>query len=128
MAYYSVLDRMTLIGRAHFSQFMEWQNLGIKHLSMLYVPQTFIKNCRKTKYLTNFIDLTYSNFLTISHINYWNQVNSWKKLWKFWNGPLYRNKTDPSPLLNVAGYWKRSNAKACNKKLCQILANNIIMG
>ena len=34
---------------------------------------------------------------TISHINYWDQVNSWKNLWKFWNGPLCRNNHAPSP-------------------------------
>ena len=37
-------------------------------------------------------------------------------------------KTDSSTLLNVAGCWKKSNAKACNNKLSQILANNIDNG
>ena len=27
-------------------------------------------------------------FVTISCINYWDQINSWKNLWKLWNGPL----------------------------------------
>ena len=62
---------------------------------------------------------------TISHINYLDQVNSWKNLWKFWNGPVCRNKSGPSPLLNVAGYWKSSNTEACVQKLSQILASNI---
>ena len=52
---------------------------------------------------TNFIYLTSSNFFTISHINYWDQVNSRKSLWKLWNGPLCRNKLGPSPILNVIG-------------------------
>ena len=63
--------------------------------------------------------------MTISHINYWDQVNFSKNLWKFWNGPLCRNESGPSPLINVAGYWKSSKTKACVKKLSQILANNI---
>ena len=51
-------------------------------------------------------------------------VNSWKNLWKFWNGPLCRYKSGPFPLLNVAGYWKSSNTEACTQKLSPILANN----
>ena len=65
---------------------------------------------------------------TISHINYWDQLNSWKKFWKFWNGPLCRNKSAPPRLpfilLNVVVYWQSSNTEACAKKLSQILANN----
>ena len=76
----------------------------------------------------NFIYLVSLNFVTISHINYWDQVNSWKNLWKFWNGPLFRNKSGPFPLLNVAAYWKSSNTEACPKNLSQILANNIDNG
>ena len=33
------------------------------------------------------------NETTISHINYWDQVNFWKKVWKFWNGSFCRNKS-----------------------------------
>ena len=62
---------------------------------------------------------------TISELNYWDQDNSWKKLQKFWNGPLCRYKTGPSPLINVAACLKSSNTKACAMKLSQILANNI---
>ena len=65
---------------------------------------------------------------TISHINYWDQVNSWKNVWKFWNGPLCRNKSGPSPLLNVAVYWQSSDTETCVTKLSQILANNIDNG
>ena len=74
---------------------------------------------------TNFIYLASLNFVTISHINYWDQVISWKIFWKFWNGPLCRNKSGPSPLLHVAAYWQSSNTKACAKKLSQLLTNNI---
>ena len=64
-------------------------------------------------------------FSTISHINVWDQVNSWKNLWKFWNGPLCRNKSGPFPLLNIAAYLQNSNAEAFAKKLSQILTNSI---
>ena len=37
---------------------------------------------------------------------------------------FFRNKSGPSPLLNVAAYWMSSNTEACAKKLSQILANN----
>ena len=60
------------------------------------------------------------NTSTISHINYWDQVNSCQNLWKFWNDPLCRNKSAPFPLLNVAGYWNSSNTKAYSKKLSKI--------
>ena len=63
--------------------------------------------------------------MTISPINCWDHVNLWKNWWKFWNGPLSRNKSGPFPLLNVAGCWKSSNTKACAKKLSQIIANNV---
>ena len=60
----------------------------------------------------------------ISHINYRVEVNSWKKLWKFWNGPICSNKSATSPLLNVAAYWQSGDTEACAKKLSQILVNN----
>ena len=62
---------------------------------------------------------------SISQIIYWDQVNSSKNLWKLWNGPLCRNKSGPSLLLNVAVYWQSSDTETCVKKLSQILANNI---
>ena len=65
---------------------------------------------------------------TMSHINYWDQVNSWKNLWKFLNGPLCGNKSGPFPLLNVAAYWQSSDTEACAKKLSQIPANNVDNG
>ena len=65
---------------------------------------------------------------TISHISYWDQVNTWKNLWKFWNGPLCRNKSGPFPLLNFAAYCKSNDTKACVKNLSHILASNIDNG
>ena len=76
----------------------------------------------------NFIYLTSSNFVTISHINYWDLLNSCKNFSKFWNGLPCRNKSVPFPLLNVAVYWQSSNTKACAKKLSLILADNIDNG
>ena len=61
---------------------------------------------------------------TISDANYWDKVSSWKHLWKFWNGPLWRNKSGLFLLLIVARYCKGSNTEACVKKKSQILANN----
>ena len=48
-----------------------------------------------------------------------------ENLWKFWIGPLCRNKSSPFPLLNVEAYLQSSNTEACAKRLSQILANNI---
>ena len=74
VAYYSVLHRMTLIGHAYFSQFTEWQNLGLKTLKhAIYAPNIFLK-LPENQIATNFFYLTSSNFVTISHMNYWDQV------------------------------------------------------
>ena len=78
--------------------------------------------------LVNLIKSENGNKPIKSHINYWNQVNSWKHFWKFWNGPSCRKKSGPFPLLNVAAYWQSSDSGACVKKLFQILANNIDHG
>ena len=124
---HSVLHRV-LIGHAHSSKFMEWQNLGIATLKHAICATNVFLKLPENQTTTNFIYLPSSNFVTISHINYWDQVNSWKNLWKFWNGPLCRNKSGPSPLLNVAVYWQSSDTETCVKKLSQILANNIDNG
>ena len=63
---------------------------------------------------------------TISQINYWK--NCWKNFCKLWDGPHCKNKSGLFPLLIVAVYWQSSNTKACVKKPCQILANNIDNG
>ena len=93
---HSVLHRV-LIGHAHSSKFMEWQNLGIATLKHAICATNVFLKLPENQTTTNFIYLPSSNFVTISHINYWDQVNSWKNLWKFWNGPLCRNKSGSSP-------------------------------
>ena len=124
---HSVLHRM-LIGHAHSSQFMEWQNLGIATLKhAICAPNVFFK-LPENQTTTNFIYITSSNFVTIPHINYWDQVNSWKNLLKFWNGSLCWNKSGPFPLLNVAVYWQSSDTETCAKRLSQILQTTLIMG
>ena len=107
---------------------MKWQYLGITTLKHATCAPKVFKQLLENQRTTDFIYLTSSNFVAISHINYWGQVNSWKNLWKFWNGPLCRNKSGPFPLLNIAGYCKSRNTKACAKKLSQILTNNIDHG
>ena len=78
-----MLHRMTLIGHTHSSQFMKRQNLGIATLKYgAWAPKVF-KKLSENQITTDFVYLTSSNFVTISHINYWDQVNSWKNLWTF---------------------------------------------
>ena len=61
---------MMLIGHVHSSQFMEWQNLDITTLKHAkYTPNVF-KKMPENPITTDFIYLTSSNFVTISHINY----------------------------------------------------------
>ena len=85
-----------LIGHAHRSQFMEWQILGIKAFKHAKCAPNIFKKLSENQITTNFIDLNSSNFVTISHIIYGDQVSSWKNLWKFWNGPLFKNKSGSS--------------------------------
>ena len=59
-----------LIGHAHSSQFMEWQNLGIKTLKHAKCTPNVFKKLSENRITTDFIYLTSSNFVTISHINY----------------------------------------------------------
>ena len=119
---------MILIGHTHSSQFMKWKNLVITIRKYATCAPNIFEKLSENQITTDFIYLTFSNFVTISHINYWDQVNSWKNLWKFWNGSLCRNKSDPFPLPNVVAYWKSITTEACAKKLYQILANNIDNG
>ena len=116
---------MRLIDPTHSTQFMEWHNSGITTLKRTICAPNVFKTCRKNKY---YLNLTSSNFVTISHINYWDQVNSWAIFWKFWNDPLCRNKSVPFPLLNVVAYCQNINTEACAKKLPQTLTNNIDHG
>ena len=85
---------MTLIGYAHF---MEWHNLGMIKLKHAICTPNVFKKFPENQITAKFIYLTSSHFVTISHVNYRDQLNSWKNLWKFCNGPLCRNKSGPSP-------------------------------
>ena len=67
---HSVLHRMMLIGHAHFSQFMEQQNLGITTLKHAKCAPNVFKKLPENRITTDSIYLTSSNFVTISHINY----------------------------------------------------------
>ena len=40
------------------------------------------------------------------------------------NDLLFRDKSDPFSLFNVAVYWKGSNTETCAKTLSQIIASN----
>ena len=61
---------MTLIGHAISSQFMEWQNLGITTLRHAKSAPNAFKKLPENQITTDFIYLTSSNFVTVSHINY----------------------------------------------------------
>ena len=108
---HSVLHRV-LIGHAHSSEFMEWKNLGIATLKHAICPTNVFLKLLENQINTNF-------YLPIFF------KNSWKNLWKFWNGPPCRNTSGPSHLLNIAVSWQSSDTDTCVKKLSQILANNI---
>ena len=119
---------MRLISLTHSSKIMEWHNSSIITLKhAIYGPNVYKKLSEK-QVTTNFIYLTSTSFVTISHINYWDQVDSWEIFWKFWNGPLCRNKSAPFPLLNVALYRQSNNTDACATKLSKILSHNIDTG
>ena len=59
---------MTLIGYAHSSLFME--HLGITTLKHAKCAPNAFKKLPENQITTDFIYLTFSNFMTISHINY----------------------------------------------------------
>ena len=119
---------MRLISLTHSSKIMEWHNSSIITLKhTIYGPNVY-KKLSENQVTTNFIYLTSTSFVTISHINYWDQVDSWEIFWKFWNGPLCRNKSAPFPLLNVALYRQSNNTDACATKLSKILSHNIDTG
>ena len=125
---HSVLHKITLIGPAQSSQFMEWHNLGIGTLKHAVCAPNVFQKLPENQITINFIYVISPNFVTILHINYWYQVNSWRNFLKFWNDPFCRNKSGLSALLNVAAYWQGSNTKTCAKKPSQILANNMDNG
>ena len=66
---HSVLHRM-LIGHAHSSQLLEWQNLGITTLKYTTCTPNILQKLPENQITTNFNYLTFINFVTISQINY----------------------------------------------------------
>ena len=95
-----------------YSPYEAWSYKKKKHKRLKHTGNQFRKNLQ-SKDISNKL-LRPSQFL--------------KNFWKFWNDPLYRNKSVPSPLLNVVVYWQNSNTEASAKKLSQIRANNINHG
>ena len=61
---------MMLIGQAHSSQFMELHILSITKLKHAICDPNIYLKLLENQTTTNFIYLTSSNFVTISHINY----------------------------------------------------------
>ena len=103
LVFTSVLHKMTWLGHAHSSQFMEWQNLGITILKHATCTQMFFFKSPESQITTDIIYLISSNFVIISHINYWHQVNSWKNWWKFSNGPEINEVPSPYSMLQHIG-------------------------
>ena len=56
---------MTLIGHAHSSQFMEWQNLGITTLKHAKCAPNVFKKLPENRITTDSIYLTSSQFVTV---------------------------------------------------------------
>ena len=61
---------MTLIGNAHSSQYMEEKNLDFTTHKYAKCAPNFLKKLSQNQITTDFVYLTSSNFVTISHINY----------------------------------------------------------
>ena len=68
-----------------------------------------------------------TSLATISHINYWDQVNSWKNLWKFWNGPLCRNKSGSSPYSMLQYIGRVATPKLVSRNCLRYLQTTLIM-
>ena len=118
---------MTWIGHTHSSQFIEWRNLGIRTLKhATYAPNVF-KKLLVNQITTDFIYLVSSNFVTISHMHYWDQVNSWKTLWKFWNCPLCRNKSGPFQYLMLQHISRVATTKLVPRICLRYLQAALIM-
>ena len=71
---------MRSIGPSHFSQYMEWHNSGISKLKQTICTPNVFKNLLENQITTSIVYLTSSNFVIIFHINYLDQVNSWRNL------------------------------------------------
>ena len=125
---HSVLHRMTLISHVHSSQFMEWQNLSITTPKYAKCAPNVFKKLPENWITLDFIYLTSSNFVAISHISYWDQVNSWKSLWKFWNDPLCRIVSGPSPYSMLQDIGRVATPTLVSRNCLRYLQTTLIMG
>ena len=64
----------------------------------------------------------------ICHINYWDQVNSWKKVWKFRNDPLCRNKSGPFPYSMLQYIGRVAAPKLVPRTCLRYLQTTLIIG
>ena len=71
---------------------------------------------------------TWSGWPTISQIKYWDQVNSWKIFWKFWNGLLYKNKSGPSPYSMLQYIGRVATPKLMPRNCLRYFKTTMIMG
>ena len=119
---------MTLVFHVHSSQFMEWQNLAIITLKHAKCALNVFKKLSESRITTDFVYLTSPNFVTIFHINYRDQVNSWKNLWKFWNGPLCKNKSGPSPYSLLQDIGRVATPKLVLRNCLRYLQTTLFIG
>ena len=116
-----------LIGHTHSSQFMEWQNLGFTTRKHAICAPNIFKKLPENQTNTNFIDLKFSNFLTISHIDYWDQVNSWKSLWKFWNRTFFKRNSGPFPHSILQDIGRVATPKLVQRNCLRYLQTTLII-
>ena len=64
---------------------------------------------------------------TISYINYWDQFNSWKNFWKFWNGPICRNKSGPYPYSMLLYIGRVATSKLVPRNCLTYFQTTLIM-
>ena len=64
---------------------------------------------------------------TISHINYWNQVNSRKNLWKFWNVPPCGNKSGSFLYSMLQHIGRVAKPKVAARNCLRYLQTTLIM-
>ena len=119
---------MRLIAPAHYSHFMRRYNSGITTLKLAICAPNVFPKLPENQITTNFIYLTSSNFVTISHINYLDQLNSWNNFLKFWNGLLCRNKSGPYPLHNLEVFGRVAASKLVPRNCLRYLQTTLIMG
>ena len=72
--------------------------------------------------------LSKSEFIRIHNISHFDQVNSWKNLWEFWNGQLCRNKSAPSPYSMLQDIGRVATPKLVSRNCFRYLQTTLIMG